>query len=74
MENAHIKESVDVLSHFGVTEEIGLSPEQVKKNLDKYGFNGEGEKEKKMDGWMPGGNSWMEPWKVERKSSDELSD
>ena len=39
MENAHIKESEDVLSHFGVTEETGLSPEQVKNNLDKYGFN-----------------------------------
>uniref|UniRef100_A0AAQ4RY18 Calcium-transporting ATPase n=1 Tax=Gasterosteus aculeatus aculeatus TaxID=481459 RepID=A0AAQ4RY18_GASAC len=39
MENAHMKESPDVLSHFGVTEEIGLSPEQFKKNLDKYGYN-----------------------------------
>ena len=48
MENAHIKESDDVLAYFGVTEETGLSPEQVKKNLDKYGHNGEGEKE--MDG------------------------
>lgn len=45
MENAHIKESPDVLSYFGVTEDTGLSPEQVKKNLDKYGFNGEGQKE-----------------------------
>uniref|UniRef100_A0A665V5B5 Calcium-transporting ATPase n=1 Tax=Echeneis naucrates TaxID=173247 RepID=A0A665V5B5_ECHNA len=39
MENAHTKESSDVLSHFGVTEEIGLSPEQVEKNLNKYGYN-----------------------------------
>ncbi|TNN83408.1 Sarcoplasmic/endoplasmic reticulum calcium ATPase 1 [Liparis tanakae] len=39
MENAYMKESPDVLSHFGVTEEIGLSPEQFKKNLDRYGFN-----------------------------------
>uniref|UniRef100_A0A672F1T1 Calcium-transporting ATPase n=1 Tax=Salarias fasciatus TaxID=181472 RepID=A0A672F1T1_SALFA len=39
MENAHIKESPDVLSYFGVTEDTGLSPEQVKKNLEKYGFN-----------------------------------
>lgn len=45
MENAHTRESADVLSYFGVTEDTGLSPEQVKKNLDKYGFNGEGEKE-----------------------------
>uniref|UniRef100_A0A8C5ENF8 Calcium-transporting ATPase n=1 Tax=Gouania willdenowi TaxID=441366 RepID=A0A8C5ENF8_GOUWI len=39
MENAHIQESPEVLSYFGVTEDTGLSPEQVKKNLDKYGFN-----------------------------------
>ncbi len=51
MENAHTKESPDVLSYFGVTEDTGLSPDQVKKNLDKYGFNGEGETEKKY-GWM----------------------
>lgn len=56
MENAHIKESADVLSYFGVTEDTGLSPEQVKKNLDKYGFNGEGEKE--MDGWPEGTVGW----------------
>lgn len=42
MENAHTKESGDVLSYFGVTEDTGLSPEQVKKNLSKYGYNGEG--------------------------------
>uniref|UniRef100_A0A3Q3K5W9 Calcium-transporting ATPase n=2 Tax=Monopterus albus TaxID=43700 RepID=A0A3Q3K5W9_MONAL len=39
MENAHTRESADVMSHFGVTEDTGLTPEQVKKNLDKYGFN-----------------------------------
>uniref|UniRef100_A0A8C9XCF9 Calcium-transporting ATPase n=1 Tax=Sander lucioperca TaxID=283035 RepID=A0A8C9XCF9_SANLU len=39
MENAHMKESPEVLSYFGVTEETGLSPEQFKKNLEKYGFN-----------------------------------
>uniref|UniRef100_A0A671U0U5 Calcium-transporting ATPase n=1 Tax=Sparus aurata TaxID=8175 RepID=A0A671U0U5_SPAAU len=39
MENAHIKESEDVLSYFGVTEETGLSPDQVNKNLSKYGYN-----------------------------------
>lgn len=44
MENAHTKESGDVLAHFGVTEDTGLSPEQVKKNLSKYGYNGEGER------------------------------
>ncbi|KAF3846618.1 hypothetical protein F7725_003696, partial [Dissostichus mawsoni] len=39
MEDAHMKESPDVLSHFGVTEEIGLSPDQAKKNQERYGFN-----------------------------------
>lgn len=53
MENAHIKESDDVLSYFGVTEDIGLSPDQVKRNLDKYGYNGEG-----VDGWSAG--EWRE--------------
>lgn len=73
MENAHIKESADVLSHFGVTEDTGLTPEQVKKNLDRYGYNGEGEKEMHgwMDGWMDGGNRWMEPWRAGRKSGNE---
>lgn len=55
MENAHIKESEDVLSYFGVTEETGLSPDQVNKNLSKYGYNGEEKKKRwKMDGWMDG--------------------
>ena len=53
MENAHIKESGEVLSYFGVTEETGLSPDQVTKNLSKYGYNGEEKKKKEMeDGWM----------------------
>uniref|UniRef100_A0AAX7SZJ7 Calcium-transporting ATPase n=1 Tax=Astatotilapia calliptera TaxID=8154 RepID=A0AAX7SZJ7_ASTCA len=39
MENAHTKESEDVLAYFGVTEDTGLSPEQVKKSLEKYGYN-----------------------------------
>lgn len=53
MENAHIKETGDVLSYFGVTEDSGLTPEQVKKNLSKYGFNGEGDAQTGwMDGWM----------------------
>lgn len=42
MENAHTKEPQEVLAYFGVTEDKGLTPEQFKKNLDKYGFNGEG--------------------------------
>lgn len=56
MENAHTKESGDVLGHFGVTEDTGLSPEQVKKNLSKYGFNGEGEEGERrwrvMEKWL----------------------
>ena len=45
-----MKESQDVLSHFGVTEEIGLSPDQAKKNQERYGFNGEGKRERWMEG------------------------
>lgn len=54
MENAHTKESGDVLSYFGVTEDTGLSPDQVKRNLDKYGFNGEGEREREGDDELHG--------------------
>jgi len=39
MENAHCAEPAAVLSHFGVNLDTGLSPDQHKKNLDKYGFN-----------------------------------
>ncbi len=41
MENAHTKTPAECLAYFGVNENTGLSPEQFKKNLDKYGFNGE---------------------------------
>ncbi|KAF7238762.1 Sarcoplasmic/endoplasmic reticulum calcium ATPase 1 [Varanus komodoensis] len=40
MENAHAKTAEECLAYFGVSEHAGLSPEQVKKNLDKYGHNG----------------------------------
>lgn len=71
MENAHTKESGDVLAHFGVTEDTGLSPEQVKKNLSKYGFNGEGERGR-GDGWMKEAcevadwwrNGWKGGWRM----------
>lgn len=60
MENAHIKETGDVLSYFGVTEDTGLTPEQVKKNLSKYGYNGEGDAKKDgLDGG-PKGTAVME--------------
>lgn len=41
MENAHTKVPAECLAYFGVNEKTGLSPDQFKKNLDKYGFNGE---------------------------------
>ncbi|KAK5607158.1 Sarcoplasmic/endoplasmic reticulum calcium ATPase 1 [Crenichthys baileyi] len=39
MENSHTKTTAECLAYFGVNENVGLSPDQVKKNLDKYGFN-----------------------------------
>ncbi|GAA6214222.1 sarcoplasmic/endoplasmic reticulum calcium ATPase 1-like [Lates japonicus] len=39
MENAHAKTPAECLSYFGVNENSGLTPDQFKKNLDKYGFN-----------------------------------
>ncbi|XP_028990645.1 ATPase sarcoplasmic/endoplasmic reticulum Ca2+ transporting 1, like isoform X2 [Betta splendens] len=39
MENAHTKAPAECLAYFGVNENTGLSPDQFKKNLDKYGFN-----------------------------------
>ncbi|XP_022076293.1 ATPase sarcoplasmic/endoplasmic reticulum Ca2+ transporting 1, like isoform X1 [Acanthochromis polyacanthus] len=39
MENAHTKSPAECLAYFGVNENTGLSPDQFKKNLDKYGFN-----------------------------------
>ena len=41
MENAHAKVPAECLTYFGVNEESGLTPDQFKKNLEKYGFNGE---------------------------------
>uniref|UniRef100_A0A673NE45 Calcium-transporting ATPase n=1 Tax=Sinocyclocheilus rhinocerous TaxID=307959 RepID=A0A673NE45_9TELE len=41
MENAHTKETAECLAYFSVSETTGLAPDQVKKNQDKYGFNGE---------------------------------
>lgn len=58
MENAHIKETGDVLSYFGVTEDTGLTPEQVKKNLSKYGFNGEGDAQTVKNGRMDERPEW----------------
>lgn len=41
MENAHTKSATEVLDNFGVNENTGLTVEQVKVNLEKYGANGE---------------------------------
>lgn len=41
MENAHTKGPAECLAYFGVNENTGLSPDQFKKNLEKYGYNGE---------------------------------
>ncbi|KAG7227853.1 hypothetical protein INR49_013647 [Caranx melampygus] len=39
MENAHTKTPAECVAYFGVNEVTGLSPDQFKKNLDKYGYN-----------------------------------
>ncbi|XP_062993865.1 sarcoplasmic/endoplasmic reticulum calcium ATPase 1 [Elgaria multicarinata webbii] len=39
MENAHAKTAEECLAYFGVSEHAGLSPEQVKRHHEKYGFN-----------------------------------
>uniref|UniRef100_A0A8D2IZC0 Cation-transporting P-type ATPase N-terminal domain-containing protein n=1 Tax=Varanus komodoensis TaxID=61221 RepID=A0A8D2IZC0_VARKO len=54
MENAHAKTAEECLAYFGVSEHAGLSPEQVKKNLDKYGHNGECQS-KSWPSWYPCG-------------------
>uniref|UniRef100_A0A673BMY7 Cation-transporting P-type ATPase N-terminal domain-containing protein n=1 Tax=Sphaeramia orbicularis TaxID=375764 RepID=A0A673BMY7_9TELE len=41
MENAHTKSATEVLDNFGVNENTGLTLDQVRTNLDKYGPNGE---------------------------------
>lgn len=41
MENAHTKTASEVLDFFGVNENTGLTQEQLKVQLEKYGPNGE---------------------------------
>lgn len=41
MENSHTKGPAECVAYFGVNEKTGLTPDQFKKNLDKYGYNGE---------------------------------
>lgn len=40
MEDAYTKKPSECLAYFAVSETTGLSPDQVKKNLAKYGYNG----------------------------------
>lgn len=41
MEDAHTKTVDEVVKYFGTDPERGLSIDQVNKNQDKYGPNGE---------------------------------
>jgi len=41
MDQAFSKTTEEVTAFFGVDENVGLTEEQVKKNLEKYGPNGE---------------------------------
>lgn len=41
MENAHTKSATEVLDNFGVNENTGLTLEQVRAQLERYGPNGE---------------------------------
>ncbi|EHB11840.1 Sarcoplasmic/endoplasmic reticulum calcium ATPase 1 [Heterocephalus glaber] len=40
MEAAHAKTTEECLAYFGVNETTGLTPDQVKRHLEKYGPNG----------------------------------
>lgn len=41
MEDAHVKTVEEIQNYFNVDPEKGLSPDQVKRNQEKYGLNGE---------------------------------
>lgn len=40
MEAAHSKSTEECLAYFGVSETTGLTPDQVKRHIEKYGPNG----------------------------------
>ena len=40
MEDAYYQNKEDVLKFFGVSQQTGLSLQEVKENLEKYGPNG----------------------------------
>lgn len=52
MEAAHSKSTEECLSYFGVSETTGLTPDQVKRHLEKYGPNGKYPSEEKVI-WLP---------------------
>lgn len=41
MEDGHIKTVEEVVKYFNVDPDQGLTPDQVKRNQEKYGLNGE---------------------------------
>lgn len=41
MEDGHSKTVEEVVNYFNVDADKGLSPDQVKRNQEKYGLNGE---------------------------------
>lgn len=41
MEDAHAKSVDEILNYFGTNEDKGLTSDQVKRNQEKYGPNGE---------------------------------
>lgn len=52
MEAAHSKSTEECLSYFGVSETTGLTPDQVKRHLEKYGPNGKYPLEERLV-WLP---------------------
>lgn len=40
MDDAHTKSVDEVLGYFGTDPDKGLSPDQIKRNQEKYGPNG----------------------------------
>lgn len=53
-----MKSPAEVVSFFGVSENTGLTPDQVKKNLAKYGPNGEKNRMEEWAGVEPG-HDWV---------------
>lgn len=41
MEHAHAKNVEEILASFNVDESVGLTDDQIKKAIEKYGPNGE---------------------------------